>query len=113
MMKKKIMTQAGVLFFVSAMMGGLSSNSVMANSLIIKNGRPQAEIIIAENPPRAVKLAAAELQQYLEKISGAKLLVTNLVDRAIPVKIYVGKSRYTDELKVSDEGLSLRSKKIS
>ena len=112
MMKKKIMTQAGVLFFVSAMMGGLSSNSVMANSLIIKNGRPQAEIIIAENPPRAVKLAAAELQQYLEKISGAKLLVTNLVDRAIPVKIYVGKSRYTDELKVSDEGLKYGAFKL-
>ena len=40
---------------------------------IVKDCKPNAEIIIAENPPRATRLTAHELQTYLEKISGAKL----------------------------------------
>ena len=71
----------------------------------MKDGQPQAEIIISENPSRAARLAASELKEYIEKISGAKLPVTNTANIAVPIKIYVGKSKYTDDLKLSDEGL--------
>ncbi|MFA7160753.1 MAG: hypothetical protein WC299_15765, partial [Kiritimatiellia bacterium] len=63
---------------------------------IVKDGSPQAEIVISENPMRMVKLAANELQTYIEKISGARLPITSEVSKGIPVKIYVGKSKYTD-----------------
>ncbi len=43
------------------------------DTLLIENGQPRAEIVIAEKPARMTKLAAKELQTYLEKISGAKL----------------------------------------
>ena len=72
---------------------------------IVKDGSPQAEIIIPDNPMRMVKLAASELQTYIEKISGARLPITNEASEKIPVKIYVGKSKHTDRLKITDEGL--------
>ena len=81
-------------------------------SFIAKDGKPMAEIIIATNTPRAVKFAAEELQAYIEKISGAKLAITNEAGQDIPVKIYVGKSKYTEELKISDEGLKHGAYKI-
>ena len=62
-----------------------------ADSFIIENGQPRAEIIIAEKPERTVRLAAQELQDYLEKISGARLpIVTKPTGKA--VKIFVGAS---------------------
>ena len=62
-----------------------------ADSFIVENGQPRAEIIIAEKPERTVRLAAQELQDYLEKISGARLpIVTKPTGKA--VKIFVGAS---------------------
>jgi len=46
-----------------------------ADTLLIENGQALAEIIVAEKPARMTKLAAKELQSYLEKISGAKVEV--------------------------------------
>lgn len=93
--------------FVAALFAGLMiSSSVYGATFIVKDGQPQAEIVISEQPPRMVKLAAEELQAYIEKISGAKLAITNEAGKGSPVKIYVGKSKYTDELKLSAEGLN-------
>jgi len=36
---------------------------------IVEGGKANAEIVIAENPPRMTRLAARELQTYVEKIS--------------------------------------------
>jgi len=72
---------------------------------LIAHGQPRAEIVISENPPRAVKLAALELQTYLKKISGAKLPIVIAPGTNVTVHIYVGKSKYTDELKITDENL--------
>jgi len=44
-----------------------------AESFLVENGEPRAEIVIASDPPRSTRLAAHELQTSLEKISGAKL----------------------------------------
>ncbi|MHC4873825.1 MAG: hypothetical protein ACYTFY_18415, partial [Planctomycetota bacterium] len=51
------------------------------------------------------KLAAEELGIYLKKITGAELEISNTINENIPVKIYVGQSKYTDQMKVSKSGL--------
>ena len=47
-----------------------------ADTFLVKDGRPRAEIVIDEQPPRAVRLAASELQSCVESISGAKLPIS-------------------------------------
>lgn len=75
-----------------------------AETFLVENHQPRAEIIIAEKPARMAKLAAKELQTYVEKISGAKLeIVTQPHDGN--AHVFVGKSRFTDELKLGTDGL--------
>jgi tetratricopeptide (TPR) repeat protein len=75
-----------------------------ADAFIVENGRPRAEIVVAEKPLRTVRLAAQELQNYVEKISGAHLpIVTKPSGNA--VKLFVGRSTHTDSLKVTADGL--------
>jgi len=69
-----------------------------AEAFIVRDGKANAEIVIAGNPPRTVMLAADELRSYVEKISGAKLSITNAPGNGVPVKIYVGQSAHTDKL---------------
>lgn len=65
---------------------------------IVEEGKPRAQIVIAENPPRTVKLAATELQTYLRKITGAELPIVTQERPEWPVRIYVGQSPSTDKL---------------
>jgi len=83
----------------------LGQKSVNAEEFIVKDGKANAEIIIADKPTRMQKLAAEELQDFIHKISGAKLAISSKVTDDDSVKLYVGKSRYTDALKHSTEGL--------
>ena len=83
----------------------MSARPAFGEAFIVKDGRPGAEIIISGKPERMAKLAAEELQACVEKITGAKLAVTNEARAEIPVKIYGGKSKYTDQLKITGEGL--------
>ena len=76
-----------------------------AAEFIVKDGKPLAEIVIAEKPARMAKLAASEFQKYIEKLSGAKLRIVTQPTGALPVKVYVGRSPHTDRLKVTDKGL--------
>ncbi len=78
----------------------------LGETCLIEDGKPRADIVISEKPPRAVKLAALELRAYIEKISGTKLAITTAPGPDVPAHIYVGRSAYTDKLNVSDEGLN-------
>lgn len=73
--------------------------------LLVEKGMPRAEIVVAENRPRMVTLAALELQQYVQKMSGARLPIVTSPTTGAPVKIYVGQSAETDRLGVTAEGL--------
>ena len=75
-----------------------------AESFIVENGEPRAEIIIAEDARRTTRLAAAELQSTLEKISGVRLPVTTKPGDS-GVFIYVGESKHTRKLGLATEGL--------
>lgn len=77
-----------------------------ADTRIIEDGVPNAEIVIQKGParPRMVALATLELQLYLQKMSGARLpIVTEPGGK--PVRIYVGRSAATDRLGVTDKDL--------
>ena len=82
----------------------LAAATHAADTFLVENGEPRAEIVINDKPQRSARLAAQELQNYVEKISGAHLpIVTTPSGNA--VKIFVGRSAHTDALKITAEGL--------
>jgi len=78
--------------------------SARAETFIVRDGEPNAEIVIAAQPTRMQDLAARELRKYIEKITGARLSIT-AEPTATPVKVYVGKSVFTDRLGMKDDDL--------
>lgn len=83
----------------------LVTSMAIAEPLIIQNGQPRAEIVVAaEERPRMTGFAAMELQHYLQKATGARLPIVTEPGLA-PIQIYVGRSPYTDRLGITDEGL--------
>jgi hypothetical protein len=65
---------------------------------LVQGGRPAAAIVTAASAGDNERLAAAELQKYLEKMSGAKLPIA--ADDAPPAGtlVLVGRSRLTDAI---------------
>ncbi len=62
-----------------------------ADTFLVEDGQPRAEIVISDKPQRSTRLAAQELQDQIAKISGARLpIVTQPSGKA--VKIFVGAS---------------------
>jgi hypothetical protein len=57
------------------------------DQFLVDEGKAYAEIIISESPAR---LAAAELQTYVAKISGARLPIRAEPSADVPFQIYVG-----------------------
>lgn len=78
-------------------------NLIQTRPAVIDGGQANADIVIAEQPTRMQRLAAEELQTYLRKITGATLPI--VTEPAAPVQIYVGRSRHTERLGVTAEGL--------
>ncbi len=70
---------------------------------LVEDGRSNAVIVIPENPPRSTRWAAKELQETLEKISGAKLPIAK--EPGAGVTVYVGESEHLRKLGVTAEGL--------
>ena len=80
----------------------LSCLPFMANAVdLVKDGQPVAEIITKESPPPSILLAAQELQNHLEKISGAKLPIVTKASPDVKNHIYVGENDYTRKIGVN------------
>ncbi len=92
---------AGSLVLLCALCG----RAAAGGPFIVEDGRARAAIVIAGNPPRSTRLAAAELQRHIEKISGARLPIATDPGGDLPVRIYVGRSPATERLGISDENL--------
>ena len=92
-------------FAVVALLSLLLTPLRAADTFLVQDGQPRAEIVIAETPQRSVRLAAQELQDSIAKMSGAKLPIVMTPSADVPVQIYVGRSEHTDRLKVTAEGL--------
>ncbi len=83
-----------------------------ADSFIVENGKAQAEIVIAGKTQRSTRLAAKDLQDYIKKISGAKLEIVTEPREGVDVKIYVGRSSHTDKLKITADDLKYGAYRI-
>ena len=97
---KNILTLLAI-FLLALASPGLSA----AELLFIENGQPRAEIVVAENRPRMTTLAALELRQFIEKMSGARLPIVTAPTAGMKVKIHIGRSAETDRLGVTNDGL--------
>src|SRR5574340_750360 len=66
--------------------------------VLVRDGKPLAAIVTAARPTENARVAAAELQTYLAKITGAKLPIA--FDDAPPqgTLILVGRSAFTDRI---------------
>ncbi|MEM7010407.1 MAG: DUF4838 domain-containing protein [Verrucomicrobiota bacterium] len=92
-------------------LAGLLPAFCFAETFIVENGESNAEIIIADDPPRGTHLAARDLQVYVEKITGAQLKIT-AEPTGKAVKIYVGESEYTQELGIETDALKYGAYRI-
>lgn len=90
-----------------------TAQAIAAQPLLVEKGEPRAEIVITTKPSRTTHLAAQELQQYIEKISGARLNIVNEPTDKVPVQIFVGQSNYTNELGITNEDLKYGAYRIA
>jgi len=83
-----------------------SSAFAQESLVIVKDGKPHAQIVIAaEKRSRMATLAALELRLHVQNISGARLPIVTSPGAALPVKIYVGESPAAAKHGVTAEGL--------
>lgn len=75
------------------------------DQFLVNDGRAYAEIIISESPARSTRLAAAELQTCVAKISGARLPIRVEPSADVSVQIYVGESPHAAKLGVTADRL--------
>lgn len=72
---------------------------------IVKDGKPVAEIVLAREANQSEKLAAADLVEFFEKMSGAKVAVVPAPSGEFENVIYVGESEFTNQLGFDLEGV--------
>lgn len=89
----RIVMAAGLI--APGAMGRVSAN---AGLVLVQDGRGLATIVTAAKPAENARLAAADLQRCLEKISGAKLPIATDASPPAGVLILVGASSLTDRI---------------
>ena len=77
--------------FTTFLLAPFFGHSAVAETYLVENGQPRAEIIISDQPARMQRIAAHEFRQQIEKISGAKLPIVT-VPTAKALKIFIGES---------------------
>ncbi len=93
-MAKKCVFGLVVLFAAISFFIIFSPDSRAQPNWLVEDGEARAVIVIAPEPARMTRYAASELQNYIEKISGAHLpVVTEPVEGM--VSVFVGESEYT------------------
>ncbi|MFV2070623.1 MAG: hypothetical protein ACC645_26950 [Pirellulales bacterium] len=77
-----------------------TSDPVAAGIVLVESGQPQATIVVAEDASDQAKEAARVLQEYLQKISGARLEIENELAAVAGSRILVGRSKAVADLGV-------------
>ncbi len=75
----------------------LSANA-RAETYIIEEGRPNAEIVVAEHSANMSRLAAEQLREHLATMTGAELDIVPAPTGRAAVKVYVGPGAHSDRL---------------
>ena len=67
-----------------------AASHVYADVTLVKNGVPNAEIVVGKNPTRSTGLGAFELQFHIQKITGTRLSIVEKPTGKVPVRIFIG-----------------------
>lgn len=86
--------------FLAGALSACTMSAVGVELVLVGNGKPQAEIVIAADASDQAKRAAQELRGYLERISGARLEIRSDRDPVSGTHILVGLSQAVRELGV-------------
>ena len=81
------------------------ARSAAGERFLVRDGAPEAEIVIAKAAPRMTRIAARELQAHIEKISGGRLDIVTRPTGKVPVRVLVGDSPQAKAVGVTSEGL--------
>lgn len=79
------------------------SRTASAEAYIVNNGKANAQIVVGADPTRSAHLAAEQLQEVVEKMSGAKLPIAATPAEGDTVNIYIGDA--AKSVGVTAEGL--------
>ena len=90
--------RSGILLSAMLALTGGWGRGAQAETVLIENGRPKAEIVVSERAAAMTKVAAGELQESLETMTGARLPIVTAPTEAVAVKIFVGPSAFTEKL---------------
>ncbi len=71
--------------------------------VLAKDGRPAASIVVAPDAPDSVRYAAGELQEYVARVSGARLPIVS--SPGAGAAICVGESAFTRRMGIDTRGL--------
>ncbi len=77
------------------------TNLSWAELVLVKDGRACTTIVAAKDAPEHVCDAALELQTYLEKISGARIPITDAMESVAGCRILVGRSQALNVLNLN------------
>ena len=93
------------LKYAILVLSAIGSSAVRSGILLLDPSRPPPTIVIAGDAPLSVKFAAREFQEHIRRGTGVKPVM--LTDRkpAVGVAVYLGKSRFTEELGISVDSL--------
>ena len=99
--------RVSALRFATGLLCGLAvlASAARAETYLVKDGKANAEIVVAAKAPRSTRVASWELRNHLRKITGATLPIVNAPTGKAPVKVYVGESDFARRLGVTAEGL--------
>ena len=79
--------------------------AVHADVALVTDGKPVAEIVVAEDASGSVRTAADELQKHLQAMSGAKLAIVHHPTKEVANQVFVGKGAVPKELGFSLDGV--------
>ncbi len=96
MSTKRMMTVLIILGFCLSVSG--AEEQPLATITLVSDGKPNASIVVAQNPTPSAGLAALELQYHVRKITGAVLPVKTDRQEITGARILVGQSRQTNAL---------------
>lgn len=94
-----------VIIILACLLTGGYTAAAPDGPFIVKDGTPEAQIVIAAQPQRTTLLAARELQRAIKRISGGELPIVREPSDEAGVSIFVGESSHTRALGITAEGL--------
>jgi len=97
--KRMLVTAVLAAAFLTALSWAASTTAAAESELVLVDaGRAAATIVTAEAPSENARLAALELQEYLQKISGGKLPIVTEAAKPEGTLILVGPSKLTERI---------------